>query len=137
MKTTDPQPSPRFSRGEVIVALLWLSAAALISLTLEVAYLYAILPLPGGIHLIFPITIVLAALFNGVLTRTSRLWSRNMIVVATPLMVWVLGYALLTIFPTFTGSQLLGSTLRSVLLLLAGIAGGVWPILRPSSPTLN
>lgn len=119
-----------YSRGEIAVAIMWLSAGAIVSLFIESAYVHSRLPLPGGNSVMFPITIVIAALFNGVLTRTALLWSRNIVVVAIPVLSWLAGYFLLLIGPAITGDQLLGSSLRSLLLLIAGLAGGAWPLLR-------
>ena len=67
----------QFTRGEQVTGLVWLAVGALTSLVLEVVYLTARLPLPDGASVAFPITIVVAWWFNGVLTRTARLWSDN------------------------------------------------------------
>ncbi|MCF4006886.1 hypothetical protein L1O03_06800 [Corynebacterium uropygiale] len=119
-----------YSRGEVAVAMMWLCAGSLISLFIECAYVHSRLTLPGGGSVMFPITIVIAALFNGVLTRTALLWSRNIGVVAIPVLSWLVGYFLLLFGPAITGDQLLGSSMRSLVLLIAGMAGGAWPLLR-------
>ncbi|QPK79916.1 hypothetical protein G7Y31_04275 [Corynebacterium lizhenjunii] len=102
------------TRGEKITGLVWLSVGALVSLLLEVVYL-----------LDFPLMIVIAALFNAVLTRTARLWSPQVWVGLIPLMVWVVGFGAVVIIPS--NIQALGNNILSLLLLFAGIAGGGWP----------
>ena len=119
-----------FSRGEAIGGLVWLSVAAAISVLLEVVYLGTWVTLPGGARLAVPYTIVLAFLFNMVLTRTARLWNPTPLVAAIPLYVWLAGYFALMMGVVVTGDQLVGSSIRSVLLLFAGVAGGVWPLMR-------
>ena len=47
-----------------------------------------------------------------------------------PLYVWIVGYLALMFGVEVTGDQLVGSNIRSVLLLFAGLAGGVWPLVR-------
>ena len=118
------------SRGEVVGGIFWLSLGALISLLLEVVYLGTWITLPGGAAMAFPYTIILAFFFNMVLTRSSLLWTDNKPVAAIPLFTWLLGFALLLIWPLAVGDQLLGSNMRSVLLLVAGLAGGIWPLAR-------
>ncbi|MDO5668672.1 MAG: hypothetical protein Q4G50_01585 [Corynebacterium sp.] len=119
-----------FSRGEAIGGLVWLSVAAAISVLLEVVYLGTWVTLPGGARLAVPYTIILAFLFNMVLTRTARLWNPAPVVAAIPLYVWLGGYFALMMGVAVTGDQLVGSNIRSVLLLAAGVAGGVWPLVR-------
>ncbi|QNE89307.1 hypothetical protein H0194_09720 [Corynebacterium incognita] len=119
-----------FTRGEAIGGLVWLSIGALLSLLLEVVYLSTWLPLPGGTTIPFPITIAVAFWFNGVLTKTARLWDRRQAIALIPGLVWVVGYFGLLFGVEFTGDQLMASDIKAVGLLLAGIAGAVWPILR-------
>ena len=119
-----------FNRGEAVGGLVWLSVAALISVLLEVVYLGTWVTLPGGAQLAVPYTIVIAFLFTMVLTRTAQLWSPNPAVAAVPLYVWIVGYLALMFGVEVTGDQLVGSNIRSVLLLFAGLAGGVWPLVR-------
>ena len=52
------------------------------------------------------------------------------LVAAVPLYVWIVGYLALMFGVEVTGDQLVGSNIRSVLLLFAGLAGGVWPLVR-------
>ncbi|MDO5513100.1 hypothetical protein [Corynebacterium sp.] len=118
-----------FSRGEAISGLIWLSVAALISVLLEVVYLGTWITV-GDTRIAVPYTIVLAFLFTMVLTRTARLWNPEPIVAAIPLYVWLAGYFALMMGVVVTGDQLVGSSIRSVLLLFAGVAGGVWPLVR-------
>ena len=118
------------TRSEVIGGLVWLSAAALVSVLLEVVYLGTWMTLPGGARVAVPYTILLAFLFNIVLTRTARLWNRTPVIAAIPLFVWLAGYFVLMTGVVVTGDQLLNDSIRSVLLLFAGVAGGVWPLMR-------
>lgn len=119
-----------FSRGEAVAGLVWLSVAALISVLLQVVYLGTWVTLPGGFRLAVPYTIVLAFLFNMVLTRTARLWDPRPLVAAVPLYTWLAGFLLLLSGVAVTGDQLVGDNIRTVLLLFAGVAGGVWPLVR-------
>lgn len=119
-----------FSRGEAVGGLVWLSVAALISVLLEVVYLGTWVTLPGGTQVAVPYTIIIAFLFNMVLTRTARLWNPAPAVAAVPLYVWTGGYLALMFGVAVTGDQLVGSNIRSVLLLFAGLAGGVWPLVK-------
>lgn len=119
-----------FARGEAIGGLVWLSIAALISVMLEVVYLGTWVALPDGARIAVPYTIVLAFLFNLVLTRTGKLWTTNPAFALVPLYAWTGGFLLLMFGPAITGDQLVASSIRSVGLLLAGIAGGIWPLLR-------
>lgn len=118
------------ARGEVVGGIFWLSLGALVSLLLEVVYLGTWLTLPGNTQIAFPYTILIAFLFNMVLTRTSMLWTDIRPVAATPLFAWVLGYAFILVWSAAVGDQLLGSNIRAVLLLFAGIAGGIWPLMK-------
>lgn len=113
-----------FSTGEMVVGLFWLGLGALISVLLEVVYLGTWI---GGIAV--PYTIPIAFLFNMVLTKTALLWSDNRAVAAVPLYVWTAGFLILTFWVGVTGDQLVGSNIRSILLLFAGIAGGGWPLI--------
>lgn len=119
-----------FSRGEQVTGLIWLSLGALLSLFLEVIYLTARIPLADGASIAFPIIIVIAAAFNVVLTRTARLWSDRTYIVAIPLIVWGLGFFALMLLVPITGDVIVGNNILSLLLLLAGIGGGVWPFLK-------
>ena len=119
-----------FSRGEQVTGLIWLSLGALLSLFLEVIYLTARIPLADGASIAFPITIVIAAAFNVELTRTARLWSDSTYIAAIPLIVWGLGFFGLMLLVPITGDVIVGNNILSLLLLLAGIGGGVWPFLK-------
>ncbi|OFQ43622.1 hypothetical protein HMPREF3155_12205 [Corynebacterium sp. HMSC06D04] len=116
-----------YSRGEQITGLAWLCLGALTSLVLEVVYLTARLPLPGGTSVAFPITIVLAWWFNTVLTRTARLWSDNAYIGLVPLAAWLLGYFAFVLGVVVTGDIWLANNILSLLLLIAGIGGGIFP----------
>ncbi len=118
-----------FARGERTLGLVWLSLGAVFSLLLEVVYLGARISV-GETSVAFPLTIVIAFFFNGVLVRTARLWSPKLWVALLPLIVWVLGYFAFLIVGDLGSIQPLGNNIRSVLLLFAGVAGGVRPLLR-------
>lgn len=121
-----------FSRAEQAFGLFWLSLGALVSLLLEIVYLGTwIGPVP------VPYTIIIAFFFNQVLTKTARLWNQKVLIALIPLIVWGLGYFLFTLGEGVTGDQLLGSNLRSLVLLFAGVAGGVWPIIRALDSVKN
>ncbi|MBK4156465.1 hypothetical protein GWO69_03105 [Corynebacterium macginleyi] len=119
-----------FSRGEQVAGLIWLSLGALLSLFLEVIYLTARIPLANGASIAFPITIVIAAAFNVVLTRTARLWSDSTYIAAIPLIVWVLVFFALMLLVPITGDVIVGNNILSLFLFLAGMSGGVWPFLK-------
>ncbi|RNE48473.1 hypothetical protein [Corynebacterium alimapuense] len=119
-----------FTRGEAISALVWLSVGSLFGLLLQVVYLGTWISLPGGTQIAFPYTIVLAFLFNMVLTRTARLWTDSPGTALIPLYAWIAGFFLLMFGVEITGDQLILSSFRTIGLLLAGIAGGFWPLAR-------
>lgn len=58
------------------------------------------------------------------------LWTDIKSVAAVPLFTWVLGFAFILVWSVAVGDQLVGSNIRSVLLLFAGIAGGIWPLVK-------
>lgn len=114
-----------FGRGEQAFGLFWLCLGALVSVLLEVVYLGTWI---GGVPV--PYTIVIAFLFNMVLTRTGLLWSKNFAVALIPAYAWTAGFFILTMWVGVTGDQLVGTNLRSILLLLAGLTGAGWPLIR-------
>ncbi|MEJ5927470.1 hypothetical protein WG915_02430 [Corynebacterium sp. H128] len=111
--------------------MLWLTLGALMSVLLEVVYLGTWIALPSGQHVPLPYPILIAFLFNMVLTKTARLWSTNFSVFFIPLVAWILGFLTLTFWVSFSGDILVGSNPRSLALLAAGIAGGLWPTFKP------
>lgn len=113
-----------FSTAEMVGGLVWLGLAALVSVLLEVVYLGTWI---GGVAV--PFTIPVAFLFNLVLTKTGLLWSSKPAIAAVPLYVWTAGFLLLTFWVGVTGDQLVGSDIRSIGLLSAGLAGGGWPLI--------
>ena len=104
---TQPVVRDDFSRGEAVAGLVWLSVGALVSLALEVVYLNWIWA-------------VVALLFNAVLTKTARLWSETWAL--APLGVWGCVF--------FISLAVLPPTGWSLVLFVAGIVGGVWPLVR-------
>ncbi|WP_408930364.1 hypothetical protein ACKFR8_01200 [Corynebacterium axilliensis] len=119
-----------FSRAEQVGGLTWLVLGALCSLTLEVVYLTARLPWPGGTSVAFPITILIAFWFNGVLTRTARLWSENPYIASIPGCAWIAGFCAFLLGGAIGDDTLLANNILSLLLLGAGIAGSVWPFFK-------
>ncbi|PRQ12354.1 hypothetical protein C1Y63_01595 [Corynebacterium sp. 13CS0277] len=117
-----------YSRGELITAFVWLGLGSSISVLLEVIYLGMWWTLPGGTRVPAPVTILIAFGFTMVLTRTGLLWTKNRVVAGIPLWVWLAGYLSLTFFRPVTGDILIPADVRSILLLLAGLAGGGWPL---------
>ncbi|MBC3186137.1 hypothetical protein H7347_06050 [Corynebacterium sp. zg-331] len=117
-----------FSCGEAALGLFWLALGALLSVVLEVIYLGTWIALPGGARVAFPYTILVAFAFNRVLSRTALLWTRNAAVAGIPLWTWLLGYVALTAWVAMSGDQLVGNNIRSIALLIAGMAGGGWPL---------
>ena len=116
-----------FSRGEQIGGLVWLVVGALCSLTLEVVSLTARVPWFDGASVAFPITILIAFWFNGVLTRTARLWSENPYIAGLPGLAWVAGFLAFMLGAAIGDGSLLPNNILSLLLFAAGIAGSVWP----------
>lgn len=116
-----------FSRGEQVGGLVWLVLGALCSLTLEVVYLTARVPWFDGASVAFPITILIAFWFNGVLTRTARLWSENPYIAGLPGLAWVAGFVAFMLGAAIGDGSLLANNILSLLLFAAGIAGSVWP----------
>ncbi len=113
-----------FSKSEAFFGLLWLSIGAALSVLLEVVYLGTWI---FGIAV--PYTIPVAFFFNMVLTKTAMLWTKNTAIALVPLWVWLLGFMVLTMWVSVTGDQLVGSNIRSILLMIAGIVGGGWPVI--------
>lgn len=97
--------SREYSRREIVQAYVWLAIFAAASASMQFAATR-------------PATVALAAvvafLFNAVLTKTARLWTPSRLLSLIPLAVWCAAWALLG-----------GS-----IIVPAGIAGGVWPLLK-------
>ena len=104
---SQPVIRDNFSRGEAIAGITWLSVGALGSLILEVAYLNWF-------------WVIIAAVFNAVLAKTARLWSSKSMIV--PLAVWAAAL--------FASMIILPPTGWTLTLLIAGLAGGVWPLIK-------
>ena len=104
---SQPVIRDNFSRREAIAGITWLSVGALGSLILEVAYLNWF-------------WVIIAAVFNAVLAKTARLWSSKSMIV--PLAVWAAAL--------FASMIILPPTGWTLTLLIAGLAGGVWPLIK-------
>ena len=111
------------ARGEKAAGLIWLSVGALISLLLEAVNLDTRI-----VGIAVPFTVVIAALFNAVLTKTAALWSDHLLVKLVPLIVWVVGFFVLLIALPARGAVVLPARPLTLLLLFAGLGGGVWPL---------
>ena len=48
---------------------------------------------------------------------------------AVPVIAWGIGFMFFVFTEALGGDQMLGNNIRTLLLLLAGILGGVWPLL--------
>ena len=126
------QPREEFARGEAATGIAWLSVAALVSLVLEVAYLGTRIDV-GGLSIPLPWTIIAAYVFNLIITRTAMLWTKSRNIAMVPMWTWIAGYVFLWIWTglPFGGDQVLGETIRTIALLVAGIVGGGWPLRHP------
>ncbi|MCS4489889.1 hypothetical protein N7326_05090 [Corynebacterium sp. ES2794-CONJ1] len=114
-----------FSKAEAAFGLMWLALASLLSVFLEVIYLGVwIFGVP------VPYTIVIAFFFNRVLSNTALLWSKNLAIAGIPLWAWTIGYFLMLMAPNLTGDQLVGSSIRSIVLMFAGLIGGFLPLMK-------
>lgn len=119
---SQPVVRDNFSRGEAAAGLAWLSVGALLSLALEVVYLGT-----GAGALLMPLV---ALAFNAVLTKTARLWGSARWVALVPLGAWLAGFAAaLAVMPAL-GFATVPANASALLLLAAGVFGGVWPLLR-------
>ncbi|SDL64386.1 hypothetical protein SAMN04488535_0275 [Corynebacterium mycetoides] len=122
---SEPVVRDDFSRGEAIGGLVWLSVGAAVSVLLEVVYLSATV---FGVP--FPVSILVAFLFNMVLTRTALLWTPSRALALIPAAVWIGGFMVLLAVLPATGNTLVPNNILTVFLMFAGIAGGVWPVAR-------
>ncbi|WP_075691574.1 hypothetical protein [Corynebacterium sphenisci] len=116
-------------RGEIAAAMGWLAAATLAGLVLEVVYLAARVDV-AGVSLPVPWTIPVAYLVNLVASRTALLWTGRRAVAAVPLAAWIAGFLVLLLWSAapFGADVVLGPWLRTIALLVAGVAGGGWPL---------
>lgn len=123
-----------FYAGEVSGALVWLSAAAVVSLILEVVFLGAWVHI-GSLAVPMPWTIPVAYIANLIITNTALLWTQERAKAAVPVIAWTVGFAVLLFWSAmpFGGDMVLGQWLRTVVLLAAGVIGGVWPLRRVRS----
>lgn len=120
---TDTRDKTDIPRGEKVAGVIWLSVGALISLLLEAVNLDTRI---AGIAV--PFTAVIAALFNSVLTKTAALWSDLVLVKLVPLTVWLVGFFVLLSALPASGAMVLPASPLTLVLLFAGLSGGVWPL---------
>ena len=119
----NPQPQPRtdFTPAEARAGITWLSVGALVALLVEV----------GSLDVLWGIPAIIAAwVLGGVGTKTGRLWSQKSIIAFVPTLTWLVGLVLLYIGPEVTRELLRTHHSQALLLLVAGTAGGIWPLLR-------
>lgn len=115
---SEPIVRDDFSRAEAVWGIIWLSIGAAVSALLEVVYLGSTV---FGVPL--PLAIPVAFFFNGVLTRTARLWTRRCESTFVPLGVWLVAFSA-------SVYALAPFNVVPVLLMIAGFTGGVWPLVR-------
>lgn len=126
---TKSQVRQQFDRSEAIVAIVWLSVAALVLLLLEIVFLPTRVTV-ANVSIPVPWTIVLAYLGNLVTSHTAKLWTGKQLVAAIPFFVWSAGVVGLLLWAAMMGDQAFGPWVRTILLIGAGVAGGVFPLLR-------
>ncbi|QPK83959.1 hypothetical protein G7Y29_04000 [Corynebacterium qintianiae] len=122
---SEPVVRDDFSRGEAVGGIVWLSVGAAVSALMEVVYLGATV---FGVPM--PASILVALLFNAVLTRTALLWTSIRAIALIPLAVWLGIFMVLLAALPATGSMVVPNNILTVFLMFAGLAGGVWPVLR-------
>ena len=117
----EPQVRTDFSPSEARWAIAWLSIGAMIAVLLQVTSINAAWGIPS---------IATAFLFQGVVTRTGRLWTSKSVRVLVPTLVWAACFAMLYFGVDVTSDILNNNSIRALALLTAGCLGGVWPLLR-------
>lgn len=122
---SEPVVRDDFSRSEAVSGIVWLSLAGALSALMEAVYLGATV---YGVP--FPLAVPAAAWFNSVLTRTARLWNRNSAVALIPSAAWLGCIFLLMFAVPGTGATLVPTSVFTLALLAAGVAGAVWPLAR-------
>ena len=75
-----------------------------------------------------PLSILIAFLFNQVLSKTALLWTKNKIVAAIPIMVWLAGFLAFAVNDGVKGDILVGADVRGLLLLAPGWLVAVGPL---------
>lgn len=108
-----------FTPGEARAGIAWLCGFALVSVLVEVGTLGTLWGVPS---------IVAAGVLGAVWTKGAGLWSSKSKVL--PTLTWVTGYALLYLGPEVTRELMREHYIPALILLAAGIAGGMWPMLR-------
>lgn len=115
---SEPVVRDDFTRGEAAWGIVWLCIGAAVSALLETVYLGAsVFGVP------FPASVAVALFFNAVLTRTALLWTSIRAAALAPLGVWLAA--------AVSSAVWLGSNnILALALIFAGLAGGVWPLVR-------
>lgn len=118
------------TRSERIAGLVWLSIGALFCLFVSVLYIATRVTV-GEWSVPLPWPIIFSAILNYALTTTALLWTPNRLVAAIPIGVWTLGFVVLAMWPALPlgGDTLVPSSPWSVGLMIAGMMGGMWPLL--------
>ena len=114
---TAPAVRQDVTRGEIMHAFVWLCLFAVISALLQVVYLRC------------PLTWAAAFGFNMVLTKTAKLWTRSLLAQCIPLASWVVGVVLARWAVPGADMQLVLVSPATVALVVAGVVGGVRPLL--------
>lgn len=115
-----PQVRTDFTTAEARSGLTWISVGAGMAVLVEVASISALYGVPS---------ILAAAGLGVVFTRTALLWVRDRTLLAlVPLVVWIIGFALLALGPEVTSAMVAENKIRCAVLLAAACGGAVWPV---------
>lgn len=126
---TQAQVRQQFTTGESVMAIVWLSIAAIVLLILEVVFLPTRVTL-GSTSIPVPWPIVLAYLGNLIISNTAKLWTPKQSIAAIPVIVWGAGIVFFVLWAGIYGDQAFGPWVRTIAMIAAGAIGGAWPILR-------
>lgn len=118
------------SRGERIAGIVWLTIGSLFGLFISVLYVGVRLPV-GDSSIPVPWVVIFAFGLNFVISKVALLWTPNRLISGIPLLAWIIGYVVLSAwaFLPLGGDTLVPSSLWSVLLMISGMLGGMWPLL--------
>lgn len=116
-----------FTASERRSALVWLSAFGLIGALIAAVYLGKTVEIAGRSYP-FPVPIVVAPLGTAILTRTALLWRPRRPVALVPTVVWAASLLGFLATPTISAISGGGGEGRSIILLVAGLLGGLIPL---------